>query len=380
MPKLMILSSEFPPGPGGIGTHAHQLAVHLEKLGWEIRILAAQDYAPQKEIQQFNSGQNFKIANLSSSGNFISKIFVRRKILRSQLLEWKPDLLLASGDRMIYLAGFLLIGRKLPWIAVEHGRIPGHFERILKRWVLGRATAVICVSEYTRAQVLNMGVKSKGTKVIPNGADESRFQILPQEEIKIFKKKWGLKESRILLTVGHVSERKGQDIVIRALPDILKKISNVHYCMIGLPTERERFEKIARELNIEKQVHFMGAADPETLVAALNACDLFVMTSRHSNDGSFEGYGIAVVEAALCGKPSVVSNDSGLREAIREDETGIGVPENDPGKTAQAILKILEYETLKIRMGEEARRRALTEQTWNRRAVEYDMLLRTFLK
>jgi glycosyltransferase involved in cell wall biosynthesis len=72
-----------------------------------------------------------------------------------------------------------------------------------------------------------------------------------------------------------------------------------------------------------------------------------------------------VAEAALCGKPSVVAGNSGLAEAVQDQCTGFVVPENDPASTANAIRKLLEDREIRQRMGEEARQRALAEQTWN---------------
>ena len=292
--------------------------------------------------------------------------------------EWKPDLILASGDRMICLASWVA-GEKFSWVAVEHGRTPVKWEQRIKRWALRRASAVICVSEYTRTQMLKMGAQPRKSCTIPNGADDTQFKLLPAEDVKRFSLRLGLEDAKILLTVGHVSERKGQDIVIRVLPFILKQIPNVHYCLAGLPTEKDKLQKLAAELGVTEHVHFIGRLDSETLVCALNACDVFVMTSRHASNGSFEGYGIAVVEAALCGKPAVVSNNSGLAEAIAEGETGFGVPENNEIATANAILKLLQDDGLRLRMGEAARARALAEQTWESRAKEYNKLLRSLL-
>ena len=379
MSRIMILSSEFPPGPGGIGTHAYQLVLNLKQFGWEILVVTSQDYVSDEDIKRFNNAQPFEIIYLKTPEQKILKIWKRMQVLSSEIERWRPDLLLVSGDNMIYLAAWVT-GTKTPWVAMEHGRIPGRVERIIKCWALAGANAVICVSQYTKSQMLNMGVKPKITQVIPNGADDVRFKILPEDDIAKFRKKFGLEQARIILTVGHVSDRKGQDTVIRAMPAILKKISNAHYCMIGLPTEKARFQKIAQKLCIENHIHFLGAVDSETLLRGINACDVFVMTSRHSSDGSFEGYGIAVIEAALCAKPAVVSNNSGLAEAITEGETGFGVPEYDPDKTAQAILKLLQDEGIRLRMGEVARYRALAEQTWSKRTEEYDRFLRTLLK
>jgi len=126
---------------------------------------------------------------------------------------------------------------------------------------------------------------------------------------------------------------------------------------------------------VADRVHFLGRVDESTLIEAYNACDVFVMTSRHTADGDFEGYGIAVVEAALCGKPAVVSGDSGLEEAVLDGETGLVVPQNDPTATASAIIRLLTDEKLYFRLAEQARLRALSEQTWDHRVGEYHSIL-----
>ncbi len=183
----------------------------------------------------------------------------------------------------------------------------------------------------------------------------------------------------MLLTVGHVTERKGQEVVIRALPQILASQPDTHYWMAGLPTLQAKLEILALELGVLSHVHFLGRLDNADLRTAYNACDVFVMTSRHSSDGQFEGFGIAAVEAALCGKPAVVSDNSGLIEAVLPGKTGLVARENDPGSTAMAILTLLENPSLRQRMGEQARQRALDEQTWAASAAQYDLALQEIL-
>src|SRR5262249_34211461 len=179
------------------------------------------------------------------------------------------------------------------------------------------------------------------SRVIHNGADPSQFTLLPEEEVQRFRKKLGLPDARILLTVGNVTDRKGQEVVIRALPSILRTEPKTQYLMAGLPTEKEPLDALARRLGVADHVGFLGLVRRDELVLLLNSCDLFVMTSRRTADGDFEGYGIAVVEAALCGKPAVVSSGSGLAEAIEERRTGIAVPENAEAETASAIISLL---------------------------------------
>jgi phosphatidyl-myo-inositol dimannoside synthase len=185
----------------------------------------------------------------------------------------------------------------------------------------------------------------------------------------------GVGHRPLLLTVGNVTDRKGQDIVIRSLPSIVQAGQDVHFVMAGLPTNRESLTGLAESLGVMNRVHFLGRVDLDTLVTAYNACDVYVMTSKHDSHGDFEGYGIAAVEAAFCAKPSVVSSGSGLEEAVLHGQTGLVVPEQDPEATAHAITQLLQDEPLRATLGRQARERALREQTWHNRAVQYDQFL-----
>ena len=124
---------------------------------------------------------------------------------------------------------------------------------------------------------------------------------------------------------------------MRALPAIRETVPDVHYAIVGLPTLGDEIRRLAGELGVADRVHLLGRLDEARLVRLLNAADVFVMTSRHTQDGDFEGYGIAVIEAALCGIPAVVAGGSGLSEAVADGETGLCVAPEDPAATADAI-------------------------------------------
>jgi phosphatidylinositol alpha-1,6-mannosyltransferase len=157
---------------------------------------------------------------------------------------------------------------------------------------------------------------------------------------------------------------------------VVKEFPSVRYLLAGLPTRKKELNELAIALGVQSNVQFLGPVRNEDLLPLFNACDLFAMTSRNMPDGDFEGYGIAVIEAALCGKPSVVSSGSGLVEAIQDGITGIAVPQNDSSRTAAAILSLLRDPAKRQRMGTAAWERALAEQTWERRAILYDHFLR----
>ncbi len=380
--KVLILSTEFPPGPGGIGSHAYAIAQQLSKRGWQVKVLSPQDYATKEEIRVFNARQEFSVLHLRqvpfSPAEGVYRLFVLWKTVRT----WRPYVILASGSRAVWIAAFLRSFVAFPVVAVGHGTEFGTtrvLERAYTRWAFSRVDAVVCVSHFTKRQMERMGIKARLVKVIHNGADAAKLKLLPREQALQFRRRLGLEAAFLLLTVGNVTRRKGQDVVIRSLPSILTRHPNVHYLVVGLSTEQEAFQQLAEQLRVGDHVHFLGKLDDEHLLQAYNAADLFVMTSRYTEDGDFEGYGIAVIEAALFRLPAVVSGNSGLAEAVVNGETGVVVPPEDPESTAQAIMRFLENRDLLHEMSAKARLYALRECTWDARGNEYERLLRSVI-
>jgi phosphatidylinositol alpha-1,6-mannosyltransferase len=375
----LIVATEFPPGPGGVATHAFELARHLAQRGWKVSVLASQDYVPPSEAEAFNAAQPFAVSRWVRPPLGPAGALWRLAALRKRIRLDDPSLIVASGGRAVALTALACWNARTPWVAVGHGtefgRRRGGMPALL-RWSFGRASALVCVSEYTRGLMQECGVRPRQVAVIPNGADPQRFRLLAPDATREARRELGLPEGRLLVSLGHVTERKGQDIVVRALPRILEAAPDVHYVAIGLPTLAPRIRKLAQSLGVDNRVWLPGRLDARLVVGILNAADVFVLTSRQTKDGDVEGFGIAVVEAALCGLPAVVAGGSGLAEAVRKGETGLVVPPDDPAQTAAAILDLLGDESRRETMGHRARTRALAEQTWASRVERYDALLR----
>lgn len=373
--RLLLFSTEFPPGPGGLGRHAYEVAKHLNSFGWEVFVLTVQDYASRKEIETFNSAQKFQIVSVKRLPSRPLTALYRMNKARKMVKALNPDVLLVSGDSAIQIAAPLARIFRKSLVVVSHGSVPNSWQYRWWHWSHMQSKALICVSEYTKNRMARLGIHAPSTIVITNGADPASFKILPEDEVRDFRLKLAPENARILLTVGHVTHRKAQDVVIRALPRILKNFPNTHYYAVGLPLRKAEFLKLAVQLGVSEHVHFPGAVDPSLLLRYLNSCDVFVMVSRHTQD-QWEGYGIAVVEAALCGKPSVVSANSGVTESIIPGKTGLKVDEEDVDATADAILQLLENDALRKSMGNEARITALQTSTWNQQVRYYDQVLR----
>ncbi|HMT22209.1 MAG TPA: glycosyltransferase, partial [Promineifilum sp.] len=128
--------------------------------------------------------------------------------------------------------------------------------------------------EYT-AGLIRAAARPRRLVVIRNAADGERFR--PGPSPVALRQKWNLGDARVLLTVGQVSERKAQDVVIRALPRILAARPDTVYVMAGLPRRQPEFEALAAELGVADRVRFVGLVSDEELPAAYQLADVFVL-------------------------------------------------------------------------------------------------------
>jgi phosphatidylinositol alpha-1,6-mannosyltransferase len=368
--RIIFISTEFPPGPGGIATHTYQVAMGLTRRGWQVLVLSTQDDATADEIRTFNAAQPFRVVRLRRWPLAVLEGLYRLGLLFYWFLRFRPEAGMAVGERAVWLMALLGRAARLPWLAfgiATEFTVIAPWVRSLTRWAFNGASRLVAISDYTRRQMTALGISAGPIRVIPCGADDHLYRVVDPGRALAFRRRLGLEQPRLLLTVGRVTERKGQDVVIQALPHLLAAGLDVHYLMIGVPVLGKQMEELAGRLGVAERVHLLGRLDDETVVDACNACDVFVMTSRHTDTGGFEGFGIAAVEAALCAKPAVVSEQSGLVEAVVDGVTALVVPLHDPQATAAAIARLLSNPELYRRLASQALRHAREEQTWDQR-------------
>jgi phosphatidylinositol alpha-1,6-mannosyltransferase len=379
--RILFISSEFPPGPGGIGNHAFHIVEELRKNGCELTVVAPQEFATQAEIERFNQTQLFTIRSINYKLRKLRKAWVWRLEIMRAIEANKPIVIIGSGARAVWLAALASRLHKIPLIAIGHGSEfggPVTAARRITRRAFNLADAVVYVSGFTQLVARDLGIHPRRDQVIHNGANAALYSTIDHNAKQRWSQTLGFSEADpILLTVGSLTRRKGQEIAIRALPGLLKEFPHLRYLMAGLPTEKAMLDRLVAQLGVAKNAYFLGNIASADLPGLYQACDIFVMTSQRLEDGDFEGFGISVIEAALSGKPAVVSGDSGLAEAVVHGETGICVPEKDPAGTALAIKQLLMDIETRRTMGEKAKTRAMAELTWEKVGAEYWQLVQT---
>src|SRR5690606_10320707 len=335
MSKTLILTSEFPPQPGGIGNHAYNLAEGLQANGFEVQLVCDTRSSNGEAEREFDKMLSFEVIRISRKK--ILLLSYLNRIKTAFKLTKNSELILCSGKFSLWLGAFLSFFFKRKFIAIIHGsevRLPNIVLRKLTDISLKRFDKIIAVSKYTKSLVSHLSLKN--VEVIPNG-----FQMGNETIPKI-----NNNPVPVLITVGNVTARKGQHNVINALPVLLKKYPDLKYHIVGIPTEKERLGKLALDLKVEDAVIFHGKVSEEEKLELLKQSDIFVMLSEATKTGDVEGFGIAIVEANALGIPAIGAFGCGIEDAIKDGFSGKLINNKDPKQFREALKEILNnYET-----------------------------------
>ena len=166
------------------------------------------------------------------------------------------------------------------------------------------------------------------------------------------RKQYGLKDQELVLTnIGHFNRQKAQSDLLHSFKIVVEKMSNVRLILVGWGPLEKDLKNQTKALGLENRVIFTGRLNRSQVFEVLSITDLFVLSSH------WEGFGIVTAEAMALGKPVVATNTDGSREVIRNGETGVIVPINEPETMAAAIVNLLENSELMLQMGQRGLKR-----------------------
>jgi len=329
--NILLVSSEFPPQPGGIGNHAFQLSSHLQKNNFQVTVITDSRSKNGGEEITFDSRNEFQIKRVSiTSPRWI--MYLKRIISLFSEIK-KNEIIIATGKFSLWTVAFASLFYKKKYIAVIHGtevNFQNKYLKYLTNRSLKKFDKVIAVSNFTKSLVSELHLKN--IHVIPNGID---LQV--QKEIETIT----LKGKPSLITVGNVTERKGQANVIKMLPTLIKNFPNIHYHCVGIPTQKEDFLQLAKHLKVENHITFHGKVSDRNLHQLLKNSDIFVMLSNVTKTGDVEGFGIAILEANYFGLPAIGSVNCGIEDAIVNGETGYLIHNKNEKSFNDSIEKIM---------------------------------------
>ncbi len=342
--KLLLLTSEFSPANGGIGTYAREIAVAATELGAEV-ILVAPDYGEDRsaedralpfEIRRFHGA-------VHAMGDLLSKIALARSQLRSgsfdvvHAVDWPFFIPLALG-RSLTAARLLM---------TVHGTEINETQTLLKRLairmagVFGPRTMIAANSRYTRELFRRrFAVEAQRVHAIPLGV--SQFWFGSQATRDATRSKYGIGADRILMvTVARLTRRKGHLLTasaLRALPGELRK--RLTWLLIGPGGEADYVAELRNEAaRSDCDVRFLGTLANEQIRDIYGASDFFCLTGLPESSGRVEGFGLVYLEAGAAGLPSVGTEVGGVPEAVIGGRSGLLVPPS-AAEIARAITTL----------------------------------------
>jgi glycosyltransferase involved in cell wall biosynthesis len=253
---------------------------------------------------------------------------------------WKrPNLIISTHLNFTPIAYALkrLIG--VPYWIVVHGVEAWNIQQRRLQIALQYADRILAVSNYTRDRLIQEHpINPDKISLLPCTFDANSFQITPKPQYLL--QRYQLTTNhQVILTVARLdrSERyKGYDKILQTLPEIHRKIPNIHYILVGKGDDRPRIEQLIQQLKLQDCVTLAGFVPDDELCDHYNLCDVFVMPSKG------EGFGIVYLEALACGKPTIGGNKDGAIDALCQGELGALVNPDDVEAIAKTIIQILQ--------------------------------------
>lgn len=246
-------------------------------------------------------------------------------------------------------------------------------KRRVTRLLFERAAAVVSISrwttELTAAVMREVGVRTPPPVVTTDlGTDPDQFQ--PSRDSGQLRRRWGIGDGHLLVTVARLVPHKGQDVAMRAMARLVRDVPDLRYLIVGTGPDEARLRALAVELGVEDRVIFAGALPDEEVAEAYATATLYVGLSRVERELDAEGFGISFVEAGASGVPSVAGATGGVPNAVRDGETGVLVDPTDVDGVTAALGALLANGARRLAMGAAARRAVETHYNWDRVARE----------
>ena len=245
------------------------------------------------------------------------------------------------------------------------------------RYIGNHVDHLTYLGDFTRREIsrsLSAKAVSAMAKIAP-GIDTAHFA--PQSSAAELRKSLGLSDKKVIVSVGRLVHRKGQDSLICALPEILQNHPEAHVLLIGTGPHQTHLENLVKKFSVQDSITFIGRIQYADLPRYISVGDIFAMPSRSRLAGlEVEGLGIVYLEASACGLPVIAGKSGGAPDAILEGETGITVDGRDPADIARAVKFLFDDPIRAKEMGERGREWINTNWRWEIWATKFMELLK----
>jgi phosphatidylinositol alpha-1,6-mannosyltransferase len=369
--QIVITTTDLPPDRGGIQRVVHELATRLAERDWSVTVVAphnpnAGDYdavAPFRVLRASTRWDGHRARCVLGMSRLVAglraDVFVAAHV--NALLPL--SLARADGPRVV-----LLHGQEL-WAPVS---------RSIARLLARRVDRAMAVSRFTAGEAMKVGIPHARIALTPLAAAAPPVRAAATGIGHRLGVAGDLGAHPFFLTISRLAEpHKGQDTFLRSMPQILSRHPDTRYVVVGEGPLASPIRSLAFELGVGHALLMPGAVDEAEKGELLGACTAYVMVSRElRRPALFEGFGIAYLEAAFAGRPSLAGDTGGVRDAVVDGETGVLVDPDSVDEVANAALRFLDDPAYADGLGAAAKRRAEQGYTWEVAIARMEAVLR----
>ncbi len=377
-PRTLVVTNDFPPRQGGIESFvlaltarmpADDVVVYTSRSGLGTAVDAAHDATLPFTVHRDRARTLLPTPLVART----AKALLRDNACDAVLFGAAAPLgLLAGGLRGAgarRIAG-LTHGHETWW-----ARVPGTRQAL--RRIGDDCDVLTFLGDYTRrciARALSPVAAARMVR-LPPGVDPEMFR--PGCGGDTVRRRLGIAASRpVVACIARLKPRKGQDTLIRAMPEVLQTVPDALLLIVGGGPYRSRLEQLVEEVGVGDAVHFTGPVPWPDLPPYFDAAQAFAMPCRTRRFGlEPEALGIVFLEASATGLPVVVGDSGGARDACVEGETGFVVDGTSPSAVASRVAQLLLDRQLATRLGARGRRWVLDEWQWEDLALRLRGLL-----
>jgi glycosyltransferase involved in cell wall biosynthesis len=378
--NVCFVTPEYFPISGGTGAYVYYLSHSLQKLGHNVHVVARHSEdtedtidgikvhyikgtgnaltrywrfarSASKKIEEINKQIGFDIihANLPLVPSFAIPKDSAKALVCAVHSTWKGEAIVTKKDN--------------PKELNPNEKMMLRFNRVLRRYetqLMKRSDALIAVSRYTVGELTELyGIEEEKIHVIYNGVDINKFK--PRPDRAELRREFGLEEEKkIALFVGRLYHRKGLEILLHSIPPVIQEFGDVKFAIsgTGFKKKEQSLRDLAKELDIEDHVTFLGYVPDEKLPDLYSASDIFVLPAIYEN------FPFAILEAQATALPVISTKVGGIPEFLADNENGFLIDPGDPEQLTQRILALLQDPKLAEEMGRRGRKLIEEKFSW----------------
>ena len=365
--RILLVTNDFPPRVGGIQNYLWNIYSRLAPD--EVVVLAP---AHPGDVA-YDAAQPFEVAR------WPGRVYWPTPALTKRVREFARS---RSVDAVAFGAMLpmnLIAGRiEQPVVVHTHGfevawaRLPG-LEQTLRR-IGRRARLITVVAEYTRRFIARALGPASPVELLRTGVDLERFH--PAVDGGEVRKRHSLGGGPVVSHVSRFVPRKGQDVLIRAMPLVRRDVPDAVALLVGGGPDEGRLRRLAADSGLSGAVVFAGEVTEQDLASHYAAGDVFAMPcrSRWANL-EVEGLGLVYLEAQACGRPAITGDSGGAPEAVVPGETGYVVGGRDHRALATRLVELLSDPGRARAMGAAGRRHVESNHRWEDVVARYRRML-----